>query len=848
MATVEWYPTGTDLVGSDWTNTSNFFAKDGALATCVTSVISSLRLIDFSGPKIPVGSTIDSVVLVVDRKVDHTGDMSSDGDPAIQYGVEANSVSLDSIETEEQGPLVANTLEEFSLDITSAAMADIGSPWSHGMLESAFVTLRVRNIGSAGPDTTFDFDDVRFVISYTAPTPGAMLLRKSDIAASGITEVYEKWGAIDCDVDSDPADRVVHVSSGIDGDWREVGPIGNPQGPQANNSWRKIIVMDGDDDGLGYERTEISHNSFQYGDEAIGNQPPDSPGHPFPSTTFALYAEGERHITVWSVFLPEDFPIDTPEWQLIAQQKQTGGANITSDPDSPYGSPRIAIEAREGEIQFAYDGTSNARIYGGSPVWATDAVLGIWMRIQIEAYYSADPDQGWIRITVDKTPDADSDPVIDQSPVMRRATLIPEEAGPDTTFAVGTGVSAHLRMGLYHNNVIPLPSGATEFSIGVDNVQNYLIIPPTTGPSPSGGSSGGSNVDVDYQIFVGDSTTMEKLADISQECREKSLTVALNRPGSFSGTVPMFSESYGHLNPVENCIIVAKNKVDVWSGPIWTKSEDFVAQKVQIGAVGWFQLLMKRFITSGIPTSSLTFSGVNDGTIAFALLDIANQLEVEGNMYPTGITAGTNTSASTRIKTYEYWQSIGQEIQALSDLEAGFDFYIDPVTKVMNIHGWNDYFNNTAAHFTLNFGLDNIGGLTRESNADDLENQTFVSGQYGTVEAHDLPSIETYGIHQQVINVNEISNTSILGAIANTEVAIKAQPRVTINFDPKMEGRSNIPELFADYNLGDQVYLTAIRDNAQILQQAIRIFGATLTLDNNNHAKVSQIQTTFQNT
>ena len=100
-------------------------------------------------------------------------------------------------------------------------------------------------------------------------------------------------------------------------------------------------------------------------------------------------------------------------------------------------------------------------------------------------------------------------------------------------------------------------------------------------------------------------------------------------------------------------------------------------------------------------------------------------------------------------------------------------------------------------------------------------------------------------MNQQVININEISDTNILGAIANAELALNAEPRVTINFDPKAEGSEvNVPSLFEDYNLGDKVYLTAKRDGAEILNQAIRVFGLTLTIDNNGNEKVSSLQTT----
>lgn len=350
----------------------------------------------------------------------------------------------------------------------------------------------------------------------------------------------------------------------------------------------------------------------------------------------------------------------------------------------------------------------------------------------------------------------------------------------------------------------------------------------------------------DWQFFLAEADTLTKVADVTHYCRGKQLQISLNRPGAFSWNMPFDTPWSSYLNPAEHAIVCAKNKTDVWSGPIWTKSEDFAAQKITLGAVGWFQLLMKRYNTE----SDLTYNDTNQGQLAFNLLGVANAQTVESVVRPTGIVAGTNTSTQTYTsKTFARWQNIGEEIINLTQVESGFDFVIDPVTREMNITNWDDFIDNTDAVFGFNFGPNNVINVTRETNADDLKNQYYVAGQYGIAEAHDVStvSIDKYGLHQGVEQINEIPDTALLGAIANAELAINENPRITINFDPKTEGtQQNIPKLFEDYNLGDKIYLHAVQHGAENVNMAIRVFAVTLDIDENGNEKVSSLQTTSQ--
>lgn len=341
-----------------------------------------------------------------------------------------------------------------------------------------------------------------------------------------------------------------------------------------------------------------------------------------------------------------------------------------------------------------------------------------------------------------------------------------------------------------------------------------------------------------WQVFLGNSSDLSTQADITYEARGKQLVMGKNKPGSFNFQLPFITNYKSYLNPVFNCVILRKNNQTVWSGPIWSREEDFVQAKFSLSAVGWFQMLRKRFIID----ADVTYSEVNEGQIAFNLLDIAN------TQRPTWITPGANTSTQNRTKKYTRWSNIGQEIENLTNIESSFDFDIHPETRQMHIYEWDNFADNTQAIFGLNWGPRNVANVTRSINADDMKNQYYTVGKYGIAEANDADSINYYNLHQEVLNVNDVADINILGAISNAELAVNKTPRVTINFLPMAEGEmsENVPQLFRDFNIGDQVYLTAKRHDVEIVNQAVRVFGISLDINESGLEHISQLETTYQ--
>jgi hypothetical protein len=121
-----------------------------------------------------------------------------------------------------------------------------------------------------------------------------------------------------------------------------------------------------------------------------------------------------------------------------------------------------------------------------------------------------------------------------------------------------------------------------------------------------------------WKFFLANSSDMSLNADITGIARSKQLTLAHNRSGNCTFNLPLSVDTLEYSQTNQKCVIAMKNNNVVWSGPIWSRSIDLNAEKIEVNSVGWFEILMYRFIWESL--SSVDFSaGADEGQIAFAL-------------------------------------------------------------------------------------------------------------------------------------------------------------------------------------------------------------------------------------
>ncbi len=350
-----------------------------------------------------------------------------------------------------------------------------------------------------------------------------------------------------------------------------------------------------------------------------------------------------------------------------------------------------------------------------------------------------------------------------------------------------------------------------------------------------------------WKFFLADSSDLTLQKDITGEARNKQLNLSYNRPGNLTFNLPLNGENYDNTATNKKAVIAMKNGQWVWSGPVWTRTINMSEEKIEVSAVGWFEILMYRLTDSPKTFSSASFT---EGQIAFNLLNEAN------TDHPTWITPGTDTTTTPRSRTLETFTSVGQAIIDLSDTEDGFDIDVDPKTRQMNLREWTEYVDRTDVQFGYNWGPNNISNLTIEQNGGEMRNRFIVTGNTNKAYIYPATSAEPASQSQidnnlmtEVLQISEEGiNDQFLQAVANSSGGAKEFPIINYELSLKPQGPGNPYELFEDYNLGDRIYFTAqkqIEGRKIIFTHSPRVFGATINIDEEGREQISSLQTTF---
>lgn len=171
-----------------------------------------------------------------------------------------------------------------------------------------------------------------------------------------------------------------------------------------------------------------------------------------------------------------------------------------------------------------------------------------------------------------------------------------------------------------------------------------------------------------------------------------SYTETLNKPGSFSCTIPISSD-VGADDLYSSRAIFAFERAELLRavGPILSARIDPGAGTIALAGEGHMNLLKRRILWT-----TKTYSGIDQLLIVKDLIDYAqNTFGTPGNLGIT-TTALTAITTTNRTKVY-YWyerKKIGELIEQLSETENGFDFRLTP--------RWTSGPNSTMA---LDFGV-----------------------------------------------------------------------------------------------------------------------------------------------
>jgi hypothetical protein len=325
-----------------------------------------------------------------------------------------------------------------------------------------------------------------------------------------------------------------------------------------------------------------------------------------------------------------------------------------------------------------------------------------------------------------------------------------------------------------------------------------------------------------------------------------SLTPVLNRPGSFSMTLPLDDEIAYKIAKHATGISCERNDLVKWSGSIVSVQRDPAANTLALTAVGWLDELNHRYVRAN-EESNLIFGNVIGGEIAQALFTAVNsQTDTDSNVRPTHLRFGDFFDTQVRIRSYKRSQNYGTAVQELSDIENGFDIRVDPQSRYASTYPPDAFIDHKEVLFGYGLEPFNLANVTQNDDGTSTANRITVEGANSvTSSADDSIAIDAQaGMREEWLSISDVSDITIVGAYANAELVFRRYGNVTYDLKPLPYG--DIPRLYDDFDLGDKVYLAVDAGALQVDSQALRVFTATIEGDAQGNEIISSIGTAAQ--
>ncbi|MFE0692770.1 hypothetical protein [Streptomyces sp. NPDC058869] len=144
-------------------------------------------------------------------------------------------------------------------------------------------------------------------------------------------------------------------------------------------------------------------------------------------------------------------------------------------------------------------------------------------------------------------------------------------------------------------------------------------------------------------------------------------TETLNAAGTCSVGVPLDAANPATLEPGRSGLVVTRDDVPVWGGPIWTAAADLAAGTLTLNAAGWHSYYAARYLDA--PKG---YKGTKDQ--AQLLRDWVGYAN-GSNGIGTVVTGLTNTGrVRSRTWAFSEFKNIAEAVNELADEDGGFDF------------------------------------------------------------------------------------------------------------------------------------------------------------------------------
>jgi hypothetical protein len=324
--------------------------------------------------------------------------------------------------------------------------------------------------------------------------------------------------------------------------------------------------------------------TVQDGDDAYGERCELGQGNPGRSG-FPLFNEGDERWISFQVYLPDDYPIETPNWNVMFQIHQQGDG----------GCPPISLNVEDGQFKL-YNSATAAYVLDTTEKWHAPAQRNRWAKFTLHIKNSTDDNVGFVEMFGD----------LDGGGYK---TLMPKTFMHTMTIAKnGSTMVNHARVGIYRN---PRIQGTASiyfdgFTIATDQasaeaaafgdgatpvVQPPVPVPPTpavptrTGPS-TGSGSGATTTATTAPATPPTTTTKKRARRVVLRSKHRRRT-AVRSSGRWPRVLPVYGWVKTNGNVGRRAVIIEMRVNGRWEwlsrGWLRTNGRFYLAPSVDSG-------------------------------------------------------------------------------------------------------------------------------------------------------------------------------------------------------------------------------------------------------------------------
>lgn len=347
-----------------------------------------------------------------------------------------------------------------------------------------------------------------------------------------------------------------------------------------------------------------------------------------------------------------------------------------------------------------------------------------------------------------------------------------------------------------------------------------------------------------YTFDLVDSSTMASL-DGLQESTSRVFNPVFNKPGNYRWDLPLDGRAAYLVKRRRTGVLVSRNAKPIWSGGITSVNKDALNNKMSCVATGWLEEYDHRHVRKAEEASLIFASpGTVGGSIMGTLITTCNaQTDSLGNVRPLHVVFGQALDTQLRTRTYRVGDNYGSIMRELVEIENGCDIQVDPLTRTLTTVAPTSYADQVGAQYGYGIKPDNLANATETGDGTTIYNRENAVGSNGAVYSFDdQTAINDAGVMlEEWLSLSDVSDPTIVAAYANAELVYKRYGTITYGLTVASYG--DIPRLYDDFYLGDKIYFSVNKGAFQLSGQAVRVFGATININDNGDEIISELQT-----